>query len=146
MSRKYYLAMGVMATLFLVAVWGCSQKSRPADSVASFIGAVKNSDAAGIEKTLLFEKLLLEKEGDNYLKLPPDARKAELENFKKTLIAELTTGKLKYMGDIDPKALDEKVSGNKAEVVVKNMKNNSAYRFSLEGEGGVWKISSISPA
>lgn len=146
MSKKYYLAVGVLATLFLIMAWGCSAKNRPSDSVLSFISAVKNSDAAGIEKTLMFERLVLEKEGDSYLKLPPDARKKEAESFKKNLIANLTTGNLKSFGEIDPKVSGENISGEEAEVLITDMKNNKTFRFALEREGGAWKIFRISPA
>lgn len=146
MSKKNYFAMGVMATLFLVMAWGCSGKSRPSDSVLSFISAVKNSDAAGIEKTLMFERLLLEKEGDSYLKLPPDARKVEADSFKKNLVANLTTGNLKSFGEMAPKVSEEKVSGDEAEVLITDTKNGRSYRFSLERKGGAWKIFRISPA
>ena len=146
MSKKYYLTMGVMATLFLVVAWGCSAKGRPSDTVLTFISAVKNSDAAGIEKTLMIEKLLLEKEGDSYLKLPPEARKVEEESFKKNLIANLTTGNLRSFGQIDPKVSEEEVSGEDAKVLITDIKNNKSYLFALEKEGGAWKIFRISPA
>jgi hypothetical protein len=132
------------AISILVVLGGCSAQNTPKNTVFRFINATKYSDRAGFEKTMSFERLIIEREGEAYLALPNEKRKEELLKFKLKLLDDLTSGKLKVFGGIDPELREEKITGTEAEVKISDKKNNDmAYIFMLTRDKGAWKIYKI---
>jgi hypothetical protein len=139
---KYYSAICVLALVFVVYTHtACSSKDTPSSVALSFIASVGSSNIVGIEKSLSYERLMVEKEGEAFYKMTPDQRKAAVDALRKNLLGNLTAGKLKRIGEISPGVRSERVVGDKAEVVIKDMKNKDvAYSLMLARENGVWKI------
>ncbi len=127
-----------------VLLFGCAEKNPPRETVLRFVKAVQASDRAELENVLSFERLLAEKDGEKYLMLPQAEKSLALSRFKEAMLNGLTTGGLRYFGQIDPVVRDERISGDKSEIVIYERKNkNKAYMFTLFREGGVWKINRI---
>gem|GEM_PF-6015768 len=77
--------------------------------------------------------------------MAPDAKKKALDNFREGMVNQLMNGQLNFLGDIDPKVEKENESGETAEVIISNTRNQKmTLSFGLVREGGVWKIYTIS--
>jgi hypothetical protein len=143
--RKAFLYVPI---IFFYAVitfsGGCAPQDSPENVVLLFLKAVHGSDVADIDKTLSFERLIEQQEGQGYLGLPADKKGVALEMFRNNMVREITSGKLSYLGDVDPRVEKADGTGDKAEVTVMDRKKGKQYLFLLSKEGGVWKIYSIS--
>jgi len=143
---KKLLSRAILSCCLIFLVFsGCSRGSSPKATVLDFLKAVRAKDGAKIQNSLSFERLLTEKDGDSYTKLAPDAKKKALDNFREGMVNQLMNGQLNFLGDIDPKVEKENESGETAEVIISNTRNQKmTLSFGLVREGGVWKIYTIS--
>jgi hypothetical protein len=143
--RKTFLCVPIIFFYAVITLsGGCATQDSPKEAVLLFLKAVHGSDVADIDKTLSFERLIEQKEGQAYLGLPAGKKGVALEMFRNNMLREITSGKLSYLGDIDPRVEKADSAGDKAEVTVMDSKNGKRYLFLLSKEGGVWKIYSIS--
>jgi len=140
--RLSHLVTAIMVFLVVATcLQGCAPSGGPKETVLVFIEAVRGADSVTIEKNLSFERLLIEKDGELYQKLPPYQRMKALEKFRENMLYNLTAGKSRAFGEIDPEIIKETVLGDRAEVVVVNRKNKEkSFVYSLAREGGTWKI------
>lgn len=142
--RKAFLSGFAIFFCAAITAGGCAQQDTPKNTVLRFLKAVRGANAAEIENTLSFERLIEQREGEAYMKLSTNDRSVALERFKNNMMRQLTTGNLKSLGEIEAVIEKENVQVENAEVAVVDSKNGKRYQFSLVREGGAWKIYSIS--
>ena len=144
--RKMYSVMAVLTVMsIIIMASGCSSDNSTREVVLKYIDAAKSRNQEVIENSLDFERLLIAKEGDAYLVMPQQQRSDALAAFKKNMIKSLTSGKSRMFEGFEPKVRNERVSGQEAEVIVYDRKNNNrVYVFFLSRQGASWKIYKIS--
>jgi len=139
---KMHLTLALAGIIAILAVLGgCSAQNTPKDTVFRFVKATRLSDRAEFEKTVLFERLIVDTKGEAYLAMPVEKRNEELLEFKRKLLDNLTAGKLSIFDGIDPELREERVTGDEAEVKISDRKNKDiAFVFMLARSDGAWKI------
>ena len=141
MEKRHVWAVLLVTCIVSLLASGCADKNSPRGTVMLFLGAVKAANRVELDNILSFDRLIIEEDGEKYASLPPQEQAPYLANFKENMLTSLTKGKLRFFGQIDAQVRDERVSGDKAEVVIYEKENKSkAYAFTLAREGGKWKI------
>ncbi len=144
-THLVYVLLSIIAAMLLLG--GCSPQNSPDGTVFRFINATKFSDRAEFEKTVSFERLIIDSQGESYLAMPNEKKKVALLEFKQKLLNELTSGKLRVLASLDPVLGGEKITGDEAEVKISDKKNKDmAFVFLLARDRGVWKVYRISKA
>jgi len=136
----YLLALSVLASVFA----GCAAQNTPKEAVLRFIRAAGSGDVAALDNMFCFERLMIEKDGEAYLKMPQPKREEALAAFRKDLLKTVTVGMSRTFADFEPKIRNERISEGNAEVVVCGKKNETRlFSFYLSLENGAWKIYKI---
>lgn len=145
MRRTVATSVLIVIIAALLSLGGCSSQNTPKGTVFRFINATRFSDRAEFEKTLSFERLIIDSKGEAYLAMPKEKKKEELLDFKLKLLDELTSGRLKVLASMEPGLSGEKITGDEAEVKITDKKNKDmAFVFLLARENGEWKVYRIS--
>ncbi len=82
--RRTVILSGILFSFLLIILGlACARDETPKGTVLTFLKAVRSPNPLVLERSLSFERLISQMEGDIFQNATPEGKKVELEKFRK---------------------------------------------------------------